>query len=204
MNLSIIEDIKSYIDRLCKNKRRLGKILLIILILVIAAVLRVNENAKADVKVEVSDSDTQQVQSEMYVDISGEVNNPGVYEVDTSTRLYEVIEKAGGLTENADTDSINRAGFVEDGQKIVIPAQGSMNNNISSSQNGSASISNGLININSASAEQLKELSGIGDVIAERIIEYRNQQAFKTPEDIMNVKGIGNAIYEKIKDEITV
>jgi competence protein ComEA len=144
------------------------------------------------------------------VDIGGQVINPGVYQVDQGTRLYELIDMAGGLTENADTDSINRASFVEDGEKILIPAKvsstGASAETASSSGEGTASagISNGgLVNINLANKEELKTLNGIGDVTAEKIIEYRKSNRFKKKEDIKSVKGIGDAIYEKIKDNIT-
>ena len=131
--------------------------------------------------------------------------NPGVYQVTKDTRLYEVIDMAGGLNEDADTDSVNRASFVEDCQKIVIPAKGSGTGADAAGQAASASPGineQGLVNINTATLDELKTLNGIGDVIAERIIEYRSSNAFKSKEDIMSVKGIGKGIYEKIKDRI--
>ena len=116
-----------------------------------------------------------------------------------------MIEMAGGLTEYADADHVNRASFVEDGQKIVIPVKGSeYANDIASESEFPAGAENGLININTASADELKTLTGIGDVTAEKIIEYRSSTVFKSKEDIMSVNGIGSKIYEKIKDRITV
>ena len=131
--------------------------------------------------------------------------NPGVYEVERDTRLYQVIEMAGGLEEDADTDSVNRASFVEDGQKIIIPVKGSESPDGRTAVSGTVSAGitdQGLVNINTATLDELKTLNGIGDVIAERIIEYRSSNAFKSKEDIMSVKGIGKGIYEKIKDHI--
>ena len=141
----------------------------------------------------------------IFVDISGAVEKPGVYEVSNDTRLFEVIEMAGGLSEDADADHVNQASFVEDGQKIIIPVKGSdaVNDLLSGSAEYTGEDS-GLININTAAADELKTLSGIGDTMAQRIIEYRSQRAFKSKEDIMSVDGIGSKTYEKIKDSITV
>ena len=100
---------------------------------------------------------------------------------------------------------MNRASFVEDGQKIIIPLKGGEETNGTASSAGNISPginALGLVNINTATLEELKTLNGIGDVIAERIIEYRSSNAFKSKEDIMSVDGIGKGIYEKIKDRI--
>ncbi|MBR0308244.1 MAG: helix-hairpin-helix domain-containing protein [Mogibacterium sp.] len=164
-------------------------------------------------------SDTEDTVSTeiIYVDIGGAVEEPGVYQVAAGTRLFEVVAMAGGLTDKADIDSVNQAAFVEDGAKVIIPKKGSKNKtsseDASSISSSSASVSentisdysqpSGLININTAAKEELTTLSGIGDVIAERIIEYRSTKPFKTKEDIKSVKGIGDAIYSKIKDSIT-
>ena len=138
------------------------------------------------------------------MDIGGAVEEPGVYEVAKDTRLFEVIEMAGGLSEDADPDHVNRASFVEDGQKIIIPVKGSEYTDDGTAAAFSPEADSGLININTASADELKTLSGIGDVTAEKIIEYRSSTAFKSKEDIMSVDGIGSKTYEKIKDDITV
>lgn len=180
---------------------KLGAILLIALIIV---GFRINGSKQDDILVDESASADSVVETNMYVDISGEVNKPGVYQFESGTRLYEVIDKAGGLTQHADKNGINQAEFVEDGQKIVIPTLNSGENagiNMNSSGGESA---NGLVNINTASKDQLMGITGVGEVIAERIIEYRETNRFKSIEDIQNVKGIGSATYEKMKSEITV
>ena len=105
---------------------------------------------------------------------------------------------AGGLSEDADPDHVNRASFVEDGQKIIIPVKGSEYTDDGTAAAFSPEADSGLININTASADELKTLSGIGDVTAEKIIEYRSSTAFKSKEDIMSVDGIGNKTYEKM------
>ena len=211
---SVVEKIKDTFEGIMEDKKTLVKILSVMLILLVAAILKIHDSASADITIEsvnadgepgIEDTVTEIEPQIIYVDISGAVIEPGVYQVSKETRLYEVIEMAGGLSDNADTDSVNRASFVEDGQKIIIPVKGSdktgntayLSDNSSSDQN-----SKGFVNINTASLDELKTLNGIGDVMAERIIEYRSSQTFKSKEDIMSVDGIGKGIYEKIKDRI--
>ena len=205
--------IKDALEDILGDKKTLLKILSIVLILLIAVILRIHDEKKADIKIESSESAEELEYSEessaqpavIFVDISGAVEKPGVYEVTKETRLFEVIEMAGGLSEDADADHVNQASFVEDGQKIIIPVKGgdTAGDLLSSDPESSASVS-GLININTASADELKTLNGIGDAMAERIIEYRSSRAFRSREDIMSVDGIGSKTYEKIKDHITV
>ena len=203
----VADKIRLSFHDLIKDKKTLIKILSIAVILMIALVLRVHKSGQSEVTVEAS-TESQETE-ELYIDISGAVQRPGVYKVDNGTRLYEVIELAGGLRSDADTNSVNQAAFVEDGAKIIIPAAVMYDTSGESEGTESGVTSQnystpGLININTADKEGLKTLTGIGDVIAERIIEYRAQNRFKTKEDIMLVKGIGNSIFEKIKDDITV
>lgn len=190
-------------DWISEDRKRTGKIVAIAIVILVAIFLRVNADAQA---VEVEEQPETSVTA--YVDISGAVNNPGIYTVDDETRLYEVIELAGGLKEDADIDSINQAEYVEDGQKILIPFANQVDqaSTETNNANGAASTvsSNGRVNINSASKDELKTLTGIGDVIADRIIDYRSANRFKSIDEIKNVKGIGDSIYEKIKANICV
>ena len=144
--------------------------------------------------------------SRVFVDISGCVKKPGVYEVDSGYRIFQVIEEAGGVTRDADTSVINQAEPVTDGLKIVIPDKDSAN--VSSDSRSVLSASgqdSGKININTADSKALQEIPGIGPVTAEKIISYREQNGlFRSPEDIKNVSGIGEALFAKIKDSITV
>ncbi len=216
----VVDKFKNLFDDIKRDKKTLIKILFIILILLTAAVLRIIESDKSSLNIETADpagvesedsSDTENISLQLCVDIGGQVVNPGVYQVSEGTRLYQLIEIAGGLTENADTDSINRASYVEDGEKIIIPTKSSDpdragGDEVSSANdvNVSAGISAcGQVNINIASKEELMTLNGIGEVTAEKIIEYRKSNKFKKKEDIKSVKGIGDGIFEKIKDDIT-
>lgn len=151
----------------------------------------------------------------MAVHVTGEVKNPGVVKVKEGSRIEDVIEAAGGLTENADTTNINLAYMIEDGMKIRIPSSNEedIEANYISVDSGKGVIiseennntSNLIVNINTADETELEQLPGIGPSIASKIIEYRNQNGkFKNIEDIKNVTGIGESKYEKIKDFIKV
>ena len=211
---NVVNKLKDAFEGMLGDKKTLIKVLSVVLILLVAAGLRIYDESKADITIESADETAELEYSEesivqtqtLFVDIGGAVRNPGVYEVSEDTRLFQVIEMAGGLSDDADTDNVNRASFVTDGQKIIIPVKGSENTGgiITGPAAVSTSADNGLININTATADELKSLSGVGDAIAERIIEYRSSKAFKSKEDIMSVDGIGSKTYEKIKDRITV
>ncbi len=149
----------------------------------------------------------------IYVDIGGEVKSPGVYEVNEGTRLFQLIEKAGGLTDEADIDVINRAETVYDGQKILIAsydeteaaaktAKSDADKNTYELQNSAA---DERVNINTADSVTLQTIPGIGPSKADRIIEYRNSEGrFNKIEDIKNISGIGDKTFESIKKYITV
>lgn len=221
MNGDAVNRLKSYFEDIFKDRARLVRILLIVLILLSAVLLKMHENGRADITVD-SSGETPGVSDEICVDIGGAVVNPGVYTVSRETRLYEVIEMAGGLLSSADTESINRAEYVEDGEKIIIPVRRTPDestsdegtyqesdpgdSDLTGTETDSSPLSStgGLVNINTADKEELKTLSGIGDAKADRIIEYRQSTRFRKKEDILSVNGIGEAIYDRIKDSITV
>lgn len=187
-----------------EEKDKLIKVGCVILALLILLGFRIVSSRHDDIIVDVSDTAEKVIETNMYVDISGEVKNPGVYQFESGTRLYEVIEKAGGLTKHADKNGINQAEFVEDGQKIIIPTLSSGDISYSDDSTEDSYSANGLININMASKNELMEITGVGEVIADRIIEYRNNNRFKNIEEVKNVKGIGDATFEKMKSQITV
>ena len=212
---NVVGKLKDALEGILSDRKTLIKIFSVVLIFLAALVLRIHDENKADITIETADaaeeteysgeSEESSVQPQViFVDIGGAVEEPGVYEVAKDTRLFEVIEMAGGLSEDADPDHVNRASFVEDGQKIIIPVKGSEYTDDRTAAAFSPEADSGLININTASADELKTLSGIGDVTAEKIIEYRSSTAFKSKEDIMSVDGIGRKKKKKIKDDITV
>ena len=138
------------------------------------------------------------------VDVTGAVVQPGVYSLPYGSRVFDAIEAAGGLTEAAVTKPLNLAAFLEDGQKVWVPqATATPIPGIPSAERASGV--EVLVNINTASQNQLEELPEIGPVTAQRIIAYRETNGpFLKIEDIQKVEGIGQATFEKIKDLITV
>ena len=145
----------------------------------------------------------------VYADICGAVRHPGVYELETGARIFELIEKAGGLQENADLASINQAEKVTDGMKVRVYTKEEAAELPAalpdSTGNQSDKDTGGKVNINSASQSELMALSGIGASRASDIIAYRTEHGrFLTIEDIMNVSGIKESTFQKIKDQIVV
>lgn len=145
------------------------------------------------------------------IHITGEVNSPGVKELDEGSRIEDAINIAGGLTESANISNVNLAYPLEDGQKIYIP---NINENIEEyivKENGegivedSKASSSERININKADTNQLCELPGVGESLATRIVTYREENGkFKSIEDLKNVSGIGEKKFESLKEYIVV
>ncbi len=143
--------------------------------------------------------------SEIYVHICGEVNTPGVYIVKENSRLIDLVELAGGLTKDA-TNSVNLAQIVSDGQRIEILSvedeKNLLKNNSIPEEN---KISSNLVNINTATINELMTLTGIGSSKAKSIISYRDSNnGFKSIEELMNIEGIKEGVFNKIKDSITI
>ena len=137
----------------------------------------------------------------IYVHICGEVNNPGVYELAEGSRIFEAVEAAGGFTEEAAQASLNLAQVISDEEQIVILTQDEAEEKARLEREQAA----GIVNLNTASKEQLMTLTGIGESRAEDILRYRQESGgFQAIEEIMNVPGIKESAYLKIKDSITV
>ncbi len=144
---------------------------------------------------------TETENSNIIVYITGEVNSSGVYSLAPDSRVIDVVNLAGGLTEDADTTKFNLSKKIQDEEHIIIYAIGE-DTPVSTSINGNESK---LININTSSKEALKTLPGIGDVTADNIIKYREENnGFKNIEELQNVRRIGNVTFDKIKDYITI
>jgi len=136
----------------------------------------------------------------LVVDVAGAVPRPGVYELPDGSRVNDAVQAAGGFLAEADKTSINLAAPLEDGQKLEIPfVTGAAPAGVESFE---APV---LIDINTASLDELDTLPGIGPTLAQNIIDYRDTYGpFSFIEDIMNVDGIGSSTFEEIKDLITV
>jgi competence protein ComEA len=140
---------------------------------------------------------------EIKVYVTGLVKSPGVYTMKDGDRIDDAIKLAGGALEGADLSNINLAEKVKDEQMIKIPKVGE--DNSSTGEIGDVKKADGKININKATKEELDTLPGIGEVTAQRIIDFREQHGnFQKIEDIMNVSRIGPKLFEQIKDKITV
>ena len=157
------------------------------------------ENNSQTTRVEAGENSEEPSESleEIYVYVSGQVNNPGVYCLKSNDRVFMAIEKAGGLTKKAQKQGVNMAEVLKDGQNS---SQGT-----NDKTHDSEDIKENLVNINTADVEGLTSLSGIGETRAKAIIAYREENGdFKTKEDIKNVSGIGDSIYSNIEKMITV
>lgn len=162
--------------------------------------------------------------TQIMVEIKGEVVTPGIYEVEQGKRIIDIIKYAGGLTEFADTRVNNLSKKVEDEMVIIVYSKDQIANFLAvkeeekklneqcnqdslTDNNSCLVVENnveGLININTATVDEIKNLPGIGDAKANDIINYRNENGlFLTIEDIKKVSGIGDSIYDQIKDLIT-
>ena len=172
---------------------------------------------------EANEENSNQIKEEqkeiIIVHITGEVKNTGIIILEKGARIVDAIKKAGGETKEADLNEVNLAYELQDGQQIYIPNkkdktknEGKMyitsesgNNVIKQESSNSNKGVNKKVNINIANQSELETLPGIGESIASRIIEYREQNGkFQKIEDLQNVKGIGDSKFAKIKDLVTV
>ncbi len=171
-----------------------------------------NENTN-----EVNDNSKLNGAEKIYIHIIGEVNNQGVIELNKGDRIVDAIEKAGGATEKADLSKINLVFILDDGQKVRIPSINDKSENESYVTDGSGNevLGGGVsnmeiqaikkVNINTANQTELETLSGIGPSLAANIIEFRNKNGFfKSVDELKNVSGIGEAKFDKIKNNIRV
>ena len=230
-----------------KKQIIIGSIAVFILLLLGGFIIHQSFNNKKETKKEKStlmvakkkssnlkDLEVEDEGKEIYVDIKGEVNFPGTYLIKENKRVKDVIDMAGGLTENADTSVINLSKKLQDEMVIIVYSTREVQNfkqtkekennaldackysedyglendaciESQTDKTSGDSKTTAIININSATKEDLMTLSGIGESKADDIINYRNTNGgFKNIEDIKNVKGIGDAVFAKIKDRITI
>lgn len=181
----------------------------------------IEENEKVNSN-ESSEEESSNIEK-IVVEIKGEVKNPNVYVLENGSRIYELIEKSGGPTEEADLSNINRALYLSDGQCVVVrnindvqdeteDLEEALNDensknvsNNSPKEKISSSDESSTININTASKETLMTLNGIGESKAQAIIDYREEiGGFKSVDEITNISGIGEKTLEKIKDKISI
>lgn len=172
-------------------------------------------SSKSETVNEEKNQDEKAERKNIVVEIKGEVVKPNVYTLAENSRVNDIIEKAGGLTSEANINNINRASLLSDGECIVIRnindkdadvQEENLNSKVNTLSQGGNVASNGdSININTASKDELKTLSGIGDTKAEAIIEYRDSNGgFKSIDELKNVSGIGEGTLNKIREKINI
>ena len=146
------------------------------------------------------------------IHIAGQVKNSGIIELEKGERISDAIEKAGGTTELADLDNVNLAYVLEDGQKLYIPSSEEKTEEYISTENGkniiqetkSSSVKS-VIDINKADKEQLQNIPGVGPSMAEKIVNYREENGnFNSVEDLKNISGIGEKKFESMKEFVCV
>lgn len=147
---------------------------------------------------EAAESETEML---LYVHVCGQVKEPGVYQLPTGARVYDAVQLAGGLTEEAFEEAVNLAETVADGEQIRIPDRTEAESFALEEQQAES----GLVNLNTATKEQLMTLTGIGEARAKDIIAYREEHGnFQSIEDIMKIPGIKEAAFAKIEKDIVV
>lgn len=213
-------------------KKHKGKIFIIIFIIFTAYTvidtysLKEPKEEKKEVTIKKqAKEDKETVSQKVLIDVKGEVNTPGVYELTVDNTVIDAIKKAGGLTSQSDTSNINLSKKLEDEMVIIVYSKEEikeMNKEIECPPCNDVCVTKedekalleeketekkitGKVNLNEADIEALQTLDGIGEVKAKAIIDYRDKNGpFKQIEDIKNISGIGDSVYEKIKDNITV
>ncbi len=197
--------------------------IIILVALVVSYVLSLDNKEVSAENVEITKTDVTNVTSKVYVDIKGSVKKPGVYQVPADSIVWDIVNLSGGFTKNAYTKNINLSQKVKDEMVIYVFSKSEMskmNNTVKTDtacttnvinydncitiEKNATETSTSLVNINTASKEELMNVSGIGASKADSIIAYRIKTPFSKIEDIMNVSGIGESLFDKIKKYITV
>lgn len=158
-----------------------------------------NQNKVTISKPATGESTSKDIESpKIYVHVAGSVKSPGIYQLDSGTRVYDAVLAAGGFTAKANQASVNMARALNDGEQLII-----------SSGNGSVipqgNVVSSLISLNQASSSQLEDLPGVGPALAGRIVDWRTANGgFKAKEDLLNVAGIGDKLFASVKDLVTL
>ena len=176
-----MKKINKILEIIIKYKTYIICITIIILSIISIIIQYIDKNNK----INLNSVTTEDKQEKIAVYINGEVNNPGVYYLDPNSRLYELLDMCGGITEKANINNINLARKLVDSDMITITEKTKENlEYLEESENSDK------VNINTASKEEIMTLNGIGEQTAIKIIEYRETNRFNEIEDLMNVKGI--------------
>lgn len=172
----------------------------------VAAVSK-DSSTEKDVKKEEKEEKEEQVEQDLItVDVKGAVKSPGIYDLPVGSRVNDAVQKAGGLTEQADSKSINLAQKVSDEALVYVPTKGEeVANQQTNSGAPSSTSKDKKVNLNKASLEELKQVKGLGGKRAQDIIDHRESNGkFKSVDELKKVSGIGAKTIEKLKDYVTV
>ena len=143
-------------------------------------------------------TDTQVKVPKIYVHVAGSVKSPGIYQLDSGTRVYDAVLAAGGFTSKANQSSVNMARALNDGEQLIVSSE-------TNAVNFEDSVTSSLISLNQASSSELEDLPGVGPALAGRIIDWRTANGgFKQKEDLLNVSGIGDKLFASFKDLVTL
>lgn len=139
----------------------------------------------------------------LHVHVAGAVRRPGVYRVPAGSRVVAAIDAAGGLARRADATGVNLAAPLQDGQQVVVPERGRGGTRRGGVSAGATAVGDGTISLNTATAEELEALDGIGPALARRIVEYREAHGgFRSVDELLEVDGIGEKRLAAIRDDV--
>lgn len=218
MDLDLLEEMRDRVGASGMGKPALmGLVTMIVVVAVIAAGRLIGTATATDFQLEqpseaAAPSESSVAEddgtSTLYVHVSGEVVNPGLYEVASGARVADAVQAAGGFAPDAATGSVNLARVLADGEQIVVLAQSAYEGQMANAEGGASgeggSVSaQGLVNINTATSEQLQSLPGIGKSTADKIVADRTSNGpFSSKQDLKRVSGIGDKKYEALADLI--
>ncbi|MCP9036934.1 helix-hairpin-helix domain-containing protein [Streptococcus oralis] len=171
-----------------------------------AEVAAISKDSSSEKEVKREEKDESPEQDLITVDVKGAVKSPGIYDLPVGSRVHDAVQKAGGLTEEADSKSLNLAQKVSDEALVYVPTKGE---EVASQQTASGTTPSTSkekkVNLNKASLEELKQVKGLGGKRAQDIIDHREANGkFKSVDELKKVSGIGTKTIEKLKDYVTV
>lgn len=192
-------------------KNHIEKIILAAAIVVLGVLGLFSENKQEEITTEKdfaieSEQEVSAIDenSEIVVHITGAVKNPGIVRLSNGDRLIDAIKSAGGNASEADIENVNLALKMEDEMKVHIPTPEESQSEYQIQGLSTQPGKDNLVNLNSATKEELMTLPNIGEIKAQKIIEYREEQPFKSKEDLKNVSGIGEKTYQELEGQIKV
>jgi competence protein ComEA len=194
-----MKEIKNIIE--FKNINNITKLIFLTIIIIFFCCISIYIQRREKSNIKINDKEFKSESGKIEVYLSGAINRPGIYNFNEGIRLDEALSIMGGIKPEADISKLNLSKVLYDCEKIVIPyiqeekIETEIEENVPDSQK---------VNINKATENELMTLSGIGEITAKKIIEYRKNGNFDSIEDIKKVPGIGDSKFDKIKDKIAV